>query len=236
MSKLIDAPWKSLTRNDRGRATWIARRGDDPWKSPTGDGGRGTGDGGTGDGGAPERSLLDVNEHRSESRNDASQDGSAARTIDLLNSRTLRYACVVNGESASSDRPRMFVVAGLIVRNGLVLITQRTGTQSLPNQWEFPGGKVESGEAPVAALARELREELAISVAVGRVWDVLFHPYPNRDLVMVVYACTITAGEPTPVEVADLAWVAPEQLRNWDILAADRPLVARLEREGPPEN
>ncbi len=132
-------------------------------------------------------------------------------------------------------RDRKLVVAGLIVgSDGRVLISQRRADQALPLQWEFPGGKVEPGEAPVAALARELREELGVEVEVGRIWDVLFHAYPDFDLVMLVYACRVVAGEPRPVEVAQVAWVAPGQLSAWDILPADRPLVDRLEHEGPP--
>jgi len=134
-------------------------------------------------------------------------------------------------------RERKLVVAGLIIGDdGRVLITQRRADQSLPLQWEFPGGKVEPGEAPVAALARELAEELGVEAVVGAIWDVLFHPYPTFDLVMLVYACRLAPGAaPRAVEVADLAWVRTEELPGtWDILPADRPLVARLAREGAP--
>jgi 8-oxo-dGTP diphosphatase len=136
----------------------------------------------------------------------------------------------------TSERDRKLVVAGLVAHDGRVLITQRTAEQALPLQWEFPGGKVEPGEAPVAALARELREEIGVVVEVGRIWDVLFHAYPAFDLVMLVYTCRIVDGEPRAVEVADLAWVVPTELSRWDILPADRPLVDRLVREGPPSN
>lgn len=135
-------------------------------------------------------------------------------------------------------RPRKLVVAGLIIGDDRrVLITQRRADQALPLQWEFPGGKVEPGEAPVAALVRELREELGVEVAVGRIWDVLFHAYPEFDLVMLVYACRVVAGAPATVEVADLAWVeaSAAALRGFDILPADRPLVDRLINEGPPD-
>lgn len=132
-------------------------------------------------------------------------------------------------------RERKLVVAGLILGEGRVLITQRRADQALPLQWEFPGGKVEAGEAPVAALVRELREEIGVGVAVGRIWDVLFHAYPAFDLVMLVYACRVVEGEPRAVEVADLRWLPPAELPAWDILPADKPLVERLVAEGLPE-
>jgi 8-oxo-dGTP diphosphatase len=129
-------------------------------------------------------------------------------------------------------RNRKLVVAGLCVRDGLVLITQRRADQALPLQWEFPGGKIEAGESPEVALARELREEIGVDVAVGRIWDVLFHAYPEYDVLMLVYRCTITRGEPACVEVADLAWRRPDELGGYDILPADAPLVERLRVEG----
>jgi 8-oxo-dGTP diphosphatase len=134
----------------------------------------------------------------------------------------------------SEPRKRTLVVAGVMARDGRVLITQRRADQALPLQWEFPGGKVEPGEAPVAALARELAEEIGVTVEVGRIWDVLFHAYPAFDLVMLVYSCRIVGGEPRAVEVADVAWVPPGELARWDILPADQPLVHRLVSEGPP--
>ncbi len=137
----------------------------------------------------------------------------------------------------AEPRPRKLVVAGLIVGDDeRVLITQRRADQSLPLQWEFPGGKVEPGEAPTAALARELAEELGVVAVVGKIWDVLFHAYPAFDLVMLVYVCRLAAGEtPRAVEVADLVWVRTDELPgSWDILPADRPLVMRLVAEGPP--
>lgn len=126
------------------------------------------------------------------------------------------------------------MVAALIVgADGDVLLTQRREDQALPLYWEFPGGKVEPGEAPEAALARELREELGVDVEVGRIWDVLFHAYPEYDVYMLVYRCALRPGQiPRPVEVKALAWVPAVRLRDYTILPADEPLVARLVREG----
>ena len=137
----------------------------------------------------------------------------------------------------AEPRARKLVVAGLILGDdGRILITQRRADQSLPLQWEFPGGKVEPGESPTAALARELSEELGVVAIVGKIWDVLFHAYPAFDLVMLVYACRLAPGSiPRAVEVADLVWVRTDELPGtWDILPADRPLVLRLAAEGPP--
>ena len=137
----------------------------------------------------------------------------------------------------TEPRARKLVVAGLIIGDDRrILITQRRADQALGLLWEFPGGKVEPGEAPVAALVRELREELGVTVAVGRIWDVLFHAYPAFDLVMLVYVCRIVDGSPRAVEVADLAWVAAGDLARWDILPTDRPLVERLGVENLPTN
>lgn len=107
----------------------------------------------------------------------------------------------------------------------------------MPDQWEFPGGKMEPGEAPDDALVRELLEELGARVEIGPIWDVLFHRYPDRVVLMLVYACRLLPGEIAGcVEVADLAWVTPEELgaAALDVLPADAPLVDRLRREGPP--
>jgi 8-oxo-dGTP diphosphatase len=134
-----------------------------------------------------------------------------------------------------APRERKLVVAGLVIDDGRVLITQRRADQALPLKWEFPGGKVEPGEAPAAALRRELLEEVGAACEVGRVWDVLFHPYPAFDLVMIVYRCHLEPGQAVrAVEVADLRWLLPVELPAWDILVADAPLVQRLLREGCP--
>jgi 8-oxo-dGTP diphosphatase len=137
---------------------------------------------------------------------------------------------------ASSPRPRKLVVAGLIVdERGRVLVTRRRDDQPMGGFWEFPGGKLEPGESPIAALERELREELGAAVDVGAIWDVLHHAYPAFELLMLVYACRLRPGEVArAVEVADLAWCEPGGLAAYDVLPADAPLCARLAAEGAP--
>jgi 8-oxo-dGTP diphosphatase len=130
---------------------------------------------------------------------------------------------------------RKLVVAALIANaRGEILITQRREDQDLPLFWEFPGGKIELGESPADALRREILEELGTVIEVGRIWDVLHHRYPRYEVIMLVYHCALAPGAapPSPVEVRDLAWVAPAALGQYTILPADAPLVARLATDG----
>ena len=131
----------------------------------------------------------------------------------------------------SIPRRRLLVVAALIWRDGQVLVSRRRIDQAMPNLWEFPGGKVESGESPQAALAREIREELGCEVDVGRIEDVVFHDYPTFDLYMLVYPCRIASGVPSAVAVAEIVWVHPSRLPSMDLLPADFPLARRLAAE-----
>lgn len=131
--------------------------------------------------------------------------------------------------------PKLVVAALATDGSGRILLTRRRSDQPLPDKWEFPGGKMEPGESPEEALVRELREEIGVRTEVGPVWDVLYHRYPDYDVLMLVYACRLEPGaEPRCLEVGALAWARPDELDGYDILPADRPLVARLQREGTP--
>ena len=125
--------------------------------------------------------------------------------------------------------PPVVVVGAAIVRGGLLLAAQRAEPPALAGGWELPGGKVDPGESPEQALARECVEELAVSVVVGeRLGPVL--PIGTGGAVLLAYACTLTdpAGEPVRTEHAELRWVGPDELDALAWLPADLPLVPHL--------
>jgi 8-oxo-dGTP diphosphatase len=125
-------------------------------------------------------------------------------------------------------RPRKLVVAALVRDGARILMSRRRADQPMPGLWEFPGGKVEPGESPTEALAREVREELGCDVLVGHIHEVVFHAYPEFDLYMLVYAATISRGTPSALEVAEIAWVEAARLPELDLLPADYPLARAL--------
>jgi 8-oxo-dGTP diphosphatase len=131
-----------------------------------------------------------------------------------------------------STRARKLVVAALIREGERVLVSRRRADQAMPLLWEFPGGKVEPGEDPVAALVREVKEELGCDVEVGRIHEVVFHAYPEFDLYMLVYAAAIVSGIPHPVQVAEVEWVETKRLPDLALLPADYPLARSLARGG----
>lgn len=123
----------------------------------------------------------------------------------------------------------MIVVgAGVIVRDdGRILLTQR-GAGHLEGLWEFPGGKVEDGEDPRDTVVRECREECAIEVRVDDILDVTFHRYPNKDVLLLFYRCTLVSGEVRHVEVADHAWVSIDEMHTYPMPPADEPVLKKI--------
>jgi len=123
----------------------------------------------------------------------------------------------------------MHVLAGVLTdARGRILLTRRLEGRELAGLWEFPGGKVEPGETPEAALARELREELGIEAEVGEGLICVPHATPRRRLLLDVRRVHRWQGTPKGYEGQALAWVQPEKLPRYDMPPADRPVVAAL--------
>jgi 8-oxo-dGTP diphosphatase len=127
------------------------------------------------------------------------------------------------------ERDAVLVVAGLIWRQGRLLICRRSLHDAFPGKWEFPGGKVEAGEEPRAALMRELDEELGISARIGGEAATIEHQYPGRRPVRLLFfhVCEFT-GTPVNRVFEEIRWVEPPGLSGYDFLAGDLPLIERL--------
>jgi 8-oxo-dGTP diphosphatase len=127
--------------------------------------------------------------------------------------------------------PVVLVAAVVLVdADGRVLLAQRPEGKAMAGLWEFPGGKVDPGETPEAALIRELAEELGIDVAASCLAPFTFasHAYPDFHLLMPLYVCRKWAGIPTPREGQHLRWVRPARLAAYPMPPADKPLLAML--------
>ena len=130
---------------------------------------------------------------------------------------------------------RTRVVAGILCNAGQqVLITDRSRASSMQSLWEFPGGKIESGESAAAALERELAEELGISNIRATHFRSLEHEYPDIHVAIDFYVVTGWSGTPTGIEGQALRWIGTNELDPALLLPADVPIIAALVAEGIP--
>ena len=122
-----------------------------------------------------------------------------------------------------------FVAAALIVRDGEILIGQRRPDQPMALKWEFPGGKIEAGESPQQALARELHEELGITATIGALVTHIRHNYRHGGAVdLQFFAVREFSGEIVNHIYHEFRWVRLEDLSDYEFLAADRELIRDL--------
>ena len=124
----------------------------------------------------------------------------------------------------------LVVAAALVDAEGRVLLQQRPPGKPMAGLWEFPGGKIEPGETPEAALARELHEELGISVEAETLTPLTFASAPlgERRLLLLLYVSDSWEGEPVAHHATALRWVRPEEMRTLPMPPADVPLVEWL--------
>lgn len=127
----------------------------------------------------------------------------------------------------SAVPPHFHVVCALIERDGRVLAAQRPPGKSQALLWEFPGGKLETGEAAEAALEREIREELHVAIVLGARLTDAFHDYGKFAITLTPFVATLLdpASEPHAAEHEALRWCAPEELRTLEWAPADVPIV-----------
>lgn len=123
------------------------------------------------------------------------------------------------------------VAAALVNREGQVLLQQRPEGKQMAGLWEFPGGKIEPGERPEAALVRELEEELGIETEADFLTPAAFASAElgERHLLLLLYVCRQWRGEPRALDAAALQWVRPAEMHSLAMPPADQPLIAVLE-------
>ena len=140
--------------------------------------------------------------------------------------------CAERDEAPSDPLPLLLVAAvALIDADGRVLLAERPAGKPMAGLWEFPGGKLKPGEAPEAALVRELREELGIDTAESCLAPLAFasHRYETFHLLMPLYVCRQWQGIARAREGQRLKWVRPKELRGYPMPPADAPLIPALE-------
>ena len=120
------------------------------------------------------------------------------------------------------------VVAGFLRKGNLILVGQRPENHSLAGQWEFPGGKIESGETPEQALARELDEELGIEATVGELKLACTHNYGDVNILILFFEILYWKGEPKAKHHLMLDWIPPEDLLKRSIPEANRKIIGRI--------
>ncbi len=120
------------------------------------------------------------------------------------------------------------VVAALIWRENKFLICQRPENKARALLWEFVGGKVEKDETKEQALVRECREEIAVTVEVDGIFTELTHEYPDITVRLTLFNARIKEGEPVKLEHADIKWITPEEIPNYDFCPADVEILNKI--------
>lgn len=123
------------------------------------------------------------------------------------------------------------VAAGLICRDGRYLIAKRPTGVHLAGLWEFPGGKREQGETLEECLQRELFEELNIRIDIPVPFQIIRHEYPEKIVELHFFRCRIDEELATPVDSAEIRWVHPSEMGNYQFPPADRPVIEALQRD-----
>jgi mutator protein MutT len=123
---------------------------------------------------------------------------------------------------------------GIIWDGDQLLIDRRPPTGALAGFWEFPGGKVEPDETVADCIAREIKEELGLSVRVGEELITVTHDYPDFSVTLAVHHCKYLGGEPQLLACKEVAWINIETLGNYKFPAANYPIVAALQNIVPP--
>ncbi|MBB6216257.1 8-oxo-dGTP diphosphatase [Anaerosolibacter carboniphilus] len=124
----------------------------------------------------------------------------------------------------------LIVTAALIRKENKILIAQRYVKTDHSLKWEFPGGKLESGETPEECLAREIKEELNLKIEVKDIFKVVYHEYPEKKILLLCYLCNDLGGQAEALDCNDFRWINIDALNQFDFVEADVPIVQKIKR------
>lgn len=120
------------------------------------------------------------------------------------------------------------VTAAIIEDNGKILISQRKPETHKGLKWEFPGGKLEEDETPEECIVREIKEELGLEIETRGIFDVIYHKYSSKTVLLLVYKCKVKGGQARAIDCNDFKWVDATDLEQFDYPEADLPIVKKL--------
>ena len=138
---------------------------------------------------------------------------------------------ITEADKMASSAIQLISAVALIDSDGRVLLAERPEGKIFAGYWEFPGGKIETGETPEAALVRELDEELGVDTKDSCLAPLGFvsHPYDTHHMVLLLYVCRKWSGRPQPKEGGQLKWVAPARLRDFEMPPANKELITVIQ-------
>ena len=138
---------------------------------------------------------------------------------------------ITEADKMASSAIQLISAVALIDSDGRVLLAERPEGKIFAGYWEFPGGKIETGETPEAALVRELDEELGVDTKDSCLAPLGFvsHPYDTHHMVLLLYVCRKWSGRPRPKEGGQLKWVAPARLRDFEMPPANKELISVIQ-------
>ena len=130
------------------------------------------------------------------------------------------------------ELPLVIVAAAIIFQKGKILLTRRKPDTHQGGLWEFPGGKQERGETLEECLRRELKEEIDIEVSNAKHFYTHRHRYPEKEVELHFFTCSIFEGTPKPFGCIEMAWVSPHELASYEFPAADQPILKKILQTG----
>lgn len=128
-------------------------------------------------------------------------------------------------------KKHIYVVGAVIIENNKILCAQRGATKTLAYKWEFPGGKIEEGETPQAALKREINEEMNCSIEIGEEIETTVYEYDFGFVHLTTFYCHLLSGTPTLTEHVAIQWLSAHELISLDWAPADIPAVHNIQKK-----